>query len=101
MAGVLARGPPTATLRLACTHRWPALRCIVTVTCGVVTARRYQQPLAAAKPQRRRRIILPLCDGESLRSGKLRERDASTEADARAVRVRALHRVLPDVLDSR
>lgn len=40
----------------------------------------------------RRRIILPLCDGESLRSGKVQERDASTEADARAVVVRTLHR---------
>jgi hypothetical protein len=42
MPGVLARSVPQTLLRLACTHRWQALRCIVTVTCGVVTLRRYQ-----------------------------------------------------------
>ena len=63
--------------------------CIMTVTCGVVTARRYQQQLAA------RCAAASFCGvakASPLCSGKLREHDASTEADARAVVVRALHR---------
>jgi hypothetical protein len=70
--------------------------------------RRDSSPLSVTiNRTRRRRISLPLCDGESLHHpAKLREarcamRDARTDGDARAARVHALHRLLPDVLDSR
>lgn len=70
MAACWPEDRPTAMLRLACTHRWPALclhrdshlrRC----DCSPLSA------AARLVARTHRRIVLPLCGGESLRSGKI------------------------------
>lgn len=92
MAGVLARELPRAMLR-ARMH---------TPLADTALHRDLWLLSAALTRTPRRRTTVPLCDGECLRSGETaRGRDASTDVDARAVGLHALHRELPDVLDSR